>query len=339
VGEEKAAWQYSHGTKGESALSAAQRRAIGEWPKEHQQRFYEQFNPAVKRCREIEAEAIALARRLGEPIRHAVLRDFGLPPEPLPAFQPRLLAPLSPAGGSTATWPYTDATGGRTASPSLLTSENYQSQSVNSVEGSSSAARKDRPTDAAARSGNTPKAPQGEHGAHRKPTEALAPPPPRPDVPGAPVGELEAIAAMLREALAEVLPGHVPGPTLCPRILTALDGAPLVLLKMRLLGTPQRKFQPPKGSLGFAVELARDVGEAWRAGEAERERQQASRAAKASAASDAAMLDEESLATARAIAEDPATDGTVAGNMARRALQKHAIAMRAAAAKAIGASA
>lgn len=215
-------------------LSPTQRKVYDGWRKEQQVRFYADFDHSVKYKHQLEKEAIALARQIGDRALDQVFAAYALPKTRLATAPPEAkllqlsLVSVAMESVQTPSVPTLSRESVRTtesesvpAAPSLLSLENRER--VPGSVGQSTEEPTDRPT------------------------------------------PIDAVRNLLRNEWGAKLPGERATAPLCQQITEALAGAPLALLRNRMIQRIEKA-----GSFGFALVLARDIGEQWREDAAKR---------------------------------------------------------------------
>lgn len=223
-------------------LSPTQKEVYAGWRKDQQERFYAEFDCAVNYKLQVEREAIALARHIGDRALDQVFAAHALPKTRLATAPPEskllqlTLVPVVDGSVQTRSVP-TPASGPvhtaiRESVPSaasLLPSEKIEArpQPVSQSTPETTAKTAERPTDRHADA--------GDYGA-----------------------KTQALKTLLIDEYGRRFPGDIPSPPLCAQILTALAGAPLELLQTHL-----RQRSKSATGMGFAIRLAEDVGRRW----------------------------------------------------------------------------
>lgn len=219
-------------------LSITQKEVYAGWRKDQQERFYAEFDSAVNYKLQVEREAIALARHIGDRALDQVFAAHALPKTRLATAPPEsklLQLTLVPAvDGSVQTRSVPTPASGpvltaiRESVPSgasFMPLENREAAPESVGQSTSKAA--ERPTDRHADA--------EDYGA-----------------------KTQALKTLLLDEYGKRFPGDVPSPPLCAQILTALAGAPLDLLQ-----THMRQRSKSATGMGFAIRLAEDVGRRW----------------------------------------------------------------------------
>lgn len=235
-------------TDSSSHLSPMQRKILAGWPQERKDRFYAEFVPAVKYKKQLEAEAIAQARHIGDRALDQVFSAHSLPKIRLATQPPQpQLIQLTLSGGSSSMSTQLDGSvqtpsvqtradesvptekrGSVLTSASLLSSDNYQRTSVGRL------VESNLPTN------RTPSSePKTEAG--------------------------ERIRRILLTEYGKRFPGSHPDDEFCSKIHDSLKGAPLE----NLVSEIHRRMKAATG-MGFALTLAKDVGRRWAADAATR---------------------------------------------------------------------
>jgi hypothetical protein len=223
-------------------LSPTQRKVVAGWPKTQQDRFYAEFQPAVKYKQQLEREAIALARHIGDRALDQVFAAHALPKNRLATEPPTssllqltlIAGALSQQNGSV-----------QTRSVQTRASGSVPTTERGSVPNSASLLPTEK-TEArpASVSQSLSKVTEGPTDRHSEPADYGA--------------RHAALKTLLIEEYGRRFPGETPSSRLCGSILTALDGAPIEWLRAHI----RQRMQSATG-MGFAVSLASDVGRRW----------------------------------------------------------------------------
>ena len=214
-------------------LSPSQRKVYAGWRNDQQERFYAEFDSAVNYKLQVEREAIALARHIGDRALDQVFAAHALPKNRLATEPPtsRLLQLTLVAGAPQQNGSVQTRSVPTRASESVPTTKR---ESVPS--GASLLPSEKTEIDVESVGRSTPKE-------DRLTDEAAL--------------EAEVKAALKREWAAQ-LPLDSPTPRLIRNVMAGLRGAPVALLAERMR---QRRLSAT--GYGFAVVLANDVGIAW----------------------------------------------------------------------------
>lgn len=223
-------------------LSITQKEVYAGWRKDQQERFYAEFDSAVNYKLQVEREAIALARHIGDRALDQVFAAHALPKTRLATAPPEskllqlTLVPAvdgsvqtrsvpTPASGPVLTAIRESVPSGASFMP--LESREARPQPVSQSMPETTAKTAERPTDRHADA--------DDYGA-----------------------KTQVLKTLLIDEYGRRFPGDIPSPPLCAQILTALAGAPLELLQTHL-----RQRSKSATGMGFAIRLAEDVGRRW----------------------------------------------------------------------------
>lgn len=228
-------------------LSITQKEVYAGWRKDQQERFYAEFDSAVNYKLQVEREAIALARHIGDRALDQVFASHALPKTRLATAPPESkllqLTLVSQLDGSVQTRSVPTLASGpvltaiRESVPSAASFMPLESREARPQPVSQSTAKtEERPTDrhAAALDFEAPAAAPDY-------TERLA-----------------SLKALLIDEYGRRFPGETPSTKLCVQINSALADAPLDLLQ-----THMRQRSKSATGMGFAIRLAEDVGRRW----------------------------------------------------------------------------
>lgn len=211
-------------------LTPEQRKIYDGWAAEKQVRFYADFERVVKYKDDVEKEAIALARAITDRALDQVLAAHALPKKRLPKqrVEPKLvrLALLESV---------------QTESVPTRGHESVPTEECESVPAAASLLSLEK----------TESVPGSVGQSTEEPTDRPTP--------------IDAIRNLLRNEWGAKLPGERATTPLCEQIVEALAGAPLALLRNRMIQRIEKAE-----SFGFALVLARDIGEQWREDAAKR---------------------------------------------------------------------
>lgn len=237
-------------------LSPSQRKVYAGWQKEQQQRFYAEFDSAVNYKLQVEREAIALARHIGDRALDQVFAAHALPKNRLATEPPtsQLLQLTLVAGG------ISQQDGSvQTRSVPTRAGESVPTAKRESVPSAASLLPSEKIEGAFESVGQS--LPKAAEGRTDRPAESL-------DY-GA---KAAALKTLLIDEYGRRFPGETPSSRLCASILAALEGAPLELLQIQI-----RQRMKSSTSMGFALKLGEDVAQRWREDAAAREKSEAQR--------------------------------------------------------------
>jgi hypothetical protein len=237
-------------------LSPSQRKVYAGWQKEQQQRFYAEFDSAVNYKLQVEREAIALARHIGDRALDQVFAAHALPKNRLATEPPTSqLLQLTLVAGAT-----TQQNGSvQTRSVPTRAGESVPTAKRESVPSAASLLPSENTEGAFESVGQS--LPKAAEGPTDRPAESL-------DY-GA---KIAALKTLLIDEYGRRFPGETPSSRLCASILAALEGAPLELLQIQI-----RQRMKSSTSMGFALKLAEDVAQRWREDAVAREKAEAGR--------------------------------------------------------------
>lgn len=245
-------------------LSRPELAEIKGWPKERQEAFWGLWKPALAYRSRYEAALIAEAREACDELEDNIRRQFALKKTRLPKRRapapdlPQILLPFCvqrTSAGPSAAVRTNGENAGENASvqtaASLLPSKT-EKRAVKSVGQSSRGSRAETNEVPA---GTSLPAANGSAPSH--PTKTLS----------KMAGEHAQVHAALITELSGRLPGETPSPALCAQIDQRLRGAPLAHLVNRIQARAEKIR-----SYGMCGTLADEVGQAWLAGKAARDR-------------------------------------------------------------------
>lgn len=223
-------------------LSPGQRKIYDAWPGAQQERFYADFNPAVKYKEQLEREAIALARHIADRKLDEVFAAHALPKTRLATQPPesKLLQLNLVAGGMS------QLNGSvQTQSVPTQASESVRTTKRESVPSGASLLPSEKTETCFGSVGQS-----AANGRAEGPTD-------RPS--------LSSIKALMLDEYGRRFPSDSPSVPLCQNVADAMGAAPLELLRERM-----RQRAGKATGMGFALALAKEVGTRWLEGAAER---------------------------------------------------------------------